>query len=210
METPLLLSRKGGNGHLLGDTFIEPIVFVTQTNIFIEFNQPFREKRVKMVELLTSMGAKTTSTPCKLPVFEIKSDPLFRSVADISSTDRPTKPSRDPPPWSTSPPSTRVVQNGTHPTPIAPYSNGVRQATLFKVKPIDPSDYGPRPWSPPAAIEVAHQPDLQRRDNICSKFFKILYENQLKQNQVPAEPVLPKGGPPAMMREVVWRPVSSS
>merc|ERR1711936_875160 len=56
------------------------------------------EKRVKMVELLTSMGAKTTSTPCKLPVFEIKSDPLFR----------------DPPPWSISPPSTRVVQNGTH------------------------------------------------------------------------------------------------
>jgi len=120
------------------------------------------EKRVKLVELLVSVGAKTTSTPCKLPVFEIKSDPLFR----------------DPPPWSTSPPSTRVVQNGTHPTPIAPSSNGVKQATLFKAKPIDPSDYGPRPWSPPAAVEVAE------------------------------EPVIPKGSSPAVMREVVWRPVS--
>ena len=92
METPLLLSRKGGNGHLLGDTFIEPIVFVAQTYIFIEFNQPFREKRVKMVELLTSVGAKTTSAPCKIPIFEIKSDPLFRSVAATSSTFTPTKP----------------------------------------------------------------------------------------------------------------------
>jgi len=121
-----------------------------------------REKRVKLVELLVSVGAKTTSTPCKIPVFEIKSDPLFR----------------DPPPWSVSPPSTRVVQNGSHPTPIAPSSNGVKQATLFKAKPIDPSDYGPRPWSPPAAIEV------------------------------PAEPVLPKGSSPEVLREVVWRPVS--
>ena len=91
METPLLLSRKGGNGHLLCSTFIEPIVFVTQTNIFIKLNQLFSEKRVKLVELLVSVGAKTTSTPCKIPVFEIKSDPLFRSVADISSTITPTK-----------------------------------------------------------------------------------------------------------------------
>ena len=92
METPLLLSQKGGNGHLLGDTLIEPIVFVTQIDIFIYKNQLFREKRVKLVELLMSVGAKTTSTPCKIPVFEIKSDPLFRSVAVISSTITPTKP----------------------------------------------------------------------------------------------------------------------
>ena len=134
------------------------INYLIQTSKMQKANQLFSEKRVKMVELLTSMGAKTTSTPCKIPVFEIKSDPLFRSLAVISSTITPTKPSRDPPPWSISPPSTRVVQNGTHPTPIAPSSNGLKQATLFKVKPIDPSDYGPRPWSPPAAIEVADQP----------------------------------------------------
>ena len=45
----------------------------------VSMNKRFREKRVKFVELLTSVGAKTTSTPCTLPVLEIKSDPLFRS-----------------------------------------------------------------------------------------------------------------------------------
>jgi len=118
-----------------------------------------REKRVKFVELLTSVGAKTTSTPCTLPVLEIKSDPLFR----------------DPPPWSVSPMSTR--QNGTLHTPVAPSSKS-GPPKMFKTKQIDPSEYGPRPWSPPAALEV------------------------------PAEPVLPKGGSPAVMRELVWRPVS--
>jgi len=120
-----------------------------------------REKRGKFVELLTSVGAKTTSTPCQLPVLEIKSDPLFR----------------DPPPWSVSPMSTRPMQNGTLHTPVAQSSNS-SQPKLFKTKQIDPSEYGPRPWSPPSTLEV------------------------------PAEPVLPKGGSPAVMREVVWRPVS--
>ena len=90
MGTPLLLLRKGDNGHLLYKT--NTIVFVTQTNISIDMNQLFREKRVKLVELLVSVGAKTTSSPCKIPIFEIKSDPLFRSVAVISSTDTPIKP----------------------------------------------------------------------------------------------------------------------
>ena len=83
---------------------------------------------------------------------------------------------RDPPPWSVSPLSTRPMQNGTLHTPVA-QSNG--QPKMFKTKQIDPSEYGPRPWSPPSTLEV------------------------------PAEPVLPKqGNSPAVMREVVWRPVS--
>ena len=68
-------------------------------------------------------------------------------------------------------------QNGSLHTSVAPSSNGV-QPKMFKTKQLDPSEYGPRPWSPPAVLEV------------------------------PAEPVLPKGGSPAVMREPVWRPVS--
>ena len=58
-EALLLLSQKG-QAHFIFTIFV------------------FREKRVKFVELLTSVGAKTSSTPCPLPIIEIKSDPLFR------------------------------------------------------------------------------------------------------------------------------------